>query len=206
MLDPLARRLIDPPLDAAGAWLARTGLTANAVTVVGFAFGIAAAGAIAHEYYVLGLGLFAANRLADGLDGAIARAVGKTDLGGYLDIVLDFLIYAGFVLGFAVARPENALPAAVLLTGFMGTATTFLTFAVFAAKLGLVTERRGAKSLYYLGGLTEGTETIVLFVLFCLLPDQFVLLAYVFAAGCAVTTASRILLAVRAFAAARADD
>lgn len=205
MLDPLARRVIDPPLNAAGQWLAGLGLSANAMTISGFVIGIGAATAVALEHYILGLGLFGLNRLADGLDGALARATTRTDLGGYLDIVLDFLVYAGFVLGFAVAQPGNALPAAILLTGFMGTATTFLTFAIFAAKRGIETERRGAKSLYYLGGLTEGTETIALFVLFCLLPDWFALLAYVFAAGCAVTTVSRILLAIRAFARAGAD-
>ena len=58
---------------------------------------------------------------------------------------------------------------------------------------------RGAKSLYYLGGLTEGTETIIFFVLFCLLPDWFPTLAYVFAAGCVITTTSRIAIAVRTF-------
>ena len=206
MLDPLARRLIDRPLDVAGRWLAGLGVAANTVTVAGFAFGAAAAAAIAFEFYTAGLVLFAVNRLADGLDGAVARAVGKTDLGGYLDIVLDFLIYAGVVLGFAVAREQNALPAAVLLASFMGTASTFLTFAIFAAKTGLTTGRRGAKSLYYLGGLTEGSETIAVFVAFCLWPDWFAVLAFGFAAACAVTTVSRIALAVRAFARSGADD
>lgn len=206
MLDPLARKLIDPPLDALGRRLARFGVSANAVTVAGFLPGMAAAAAIAGEHYLLGLALFAVNRLADGLDGAVARAAGKTDLGGYLDIVLDFLVYAAIVLGFALARPENALPAAVLLASFIGTGTTFLAFAILAAKHRIETESRGAKSLYYLGGLTEGFETIAVFVAFCLWPGWFAVLAYVFAAACALTIASRIAVAARTFGGAGADE
>lgn len=199
MLDSLARKLIDPPLDAAGRRLASSGASANAVTVAGFALGLGAAGAIAFEHYLLGLGLFGLNRLADGLDGAIARTHGTTDLGGYLDIVLDFLVYAAIVLGFALARPENALTAALLLTAYIGTGTTFLTFAILAAKLGLETRARGTKSLYYLGGLTEGTETILFYVVVCLLPDLFPLLGTIFAIACLITTASRIAIAVKTF-------
>lgn len=199
MLDSAARKLIDPPLNALGRRLASVGCSANLVTLVGFGFGLAAAAAIAFESYMIGLGLFGLNRLADGLDGAIARARHKTDLGGYLDIVLDFLVYAAIVLGFAAARPENALPAALLLTSYIGTGTTFLTFAILAAKRNLTTEARGSKSLYYLGGLTEGTETILFYVAICLLPGLFPLLATIFAVACLITTASRIAIAVRTF-------
>ncbi len=199
MLDAVARKLVDPPLNVAGRSLARAGVSANTVTTVGFVLGLGSAAAIAVEAYGAGLFLFALNRLADGLDGAVARARRKTDIGGYLDIVLDFLVYAAVVVGFAAARPENALPAALLLATFIGTGTTFLTFAIFAAKHGLETQSRGAKSLYYLGGLTEGTETIIFFVLFCLLPSWFPTLAYIFAAGCVITTTSRIAIAVRTF-------
>jgi phosphatidylglycerophosphate synthase len=199
MLDPLARRLIDPPLGAAARHLVRIGLSANAVTVAGFVVGLGAAVAIAGEHYLLGLPLFALNRLADGLDGAVARSVGKTDLGGYLDIVLDFLVYAAIVLGFAAARPENALPATLLLASYIGTGSTFLSFAILAAKRGLETQARGSKSLYYLGGLTEGTETIAFTVAVCLWPGGFPLLATLFAGACLITTASRIAIAVRTF-------
>ena len=95
-----------------------------------------------------------------------------TDLGGFLDIVLDFIVYAGLVFAFAVADPErNALAAAFLLFAFMGTGSSFLAFAIMAAKRGISSELRGRKSLYYLGGLTEGTETILFLVLACLLPS-----------------------------------
>lgn len=199
MLDSRLRRLVDPALDRLGGWLAHQGLGANAVTVLGFGFGCAAWAALAFGQYYLALGLMAANRVADGLDGAIARCLGPTDLGGYLDIVLDFVFYAGVPFFFAVGRPEFALPAAFLVFCFVGTGSSFLAFAAVAARRGLTTELRGKKAIYYLGGLTEGTETITLFVLICLFPDQFSWLAWGFGGLCCVTTATRITAAVTAF-------
>jgi hypothetical protein len=108
--------------------------------------------------------------------------------------VLDFIVYAGMVFAFAVADPDrNALAAALLLFAFMGTGSSFLAFAIMAAKRRLTTELRGRKSLYYLGGLTEGTETILFMVLACLMPGWFPLLAWVFAAMCWLTTLGRCL-------------
>lgn len=202
MLDAGMRRLIDPPLDRVGRRLAAAGLRADHVTLAGFALGLLAVPALAHERYGLALALLLANRLADGLDGAVARAAGPTDFGGYLDIVCDFVLYAAFVLGFALARPENAVAAAVLIVAFVGTGTSFLAYAILAAKRGVSTALRGRKAFYYLGGLTEGTETIAVFVAMCLLPDAFGPIAYVFAALCALTTLTRILAARAAFSGA----
>lgn len=194
MLDGRLRPLIDPPLDRAGRLLAARGIGADAVSVAGFALGVLAMLAVARQAHALGLVLLLANRLADGLDGAVARQTRPTDLGGFLDIVLDFVVYAGIVFAFAVADPAaNALAAAFLLFAFMGTGASFLAFAAMAAKRGLATDRRGAKSLYYLGGLTEGTETILFLVLASLLPERFAPLAYVFGAMCWLTTLGRLL-------------
>ncbi len=199
MLDPLMRRVIDPPLERAGRWLARSGLSANAVTWLGFALGLAAIAALALQLYGLALGLILATRAADGLDGAVARQRGPTDLGGYLDIVFDFLFYSGVVFGFALGRPEHALAAAFLIFSFVGTGSSFLAYAILAAKRGLTTDLRGRKSLYYLGGLTEGSETIALFVALCLFPGAFSWLAYAFGALCWLTTAGRITAAIQTF-------
>jgi phosphatidylglycerophosphate synthase len=198
VLDARLRRLIDPPLDRLAAPLAGRGLSANAVTVAGFVIGLCAAAAIAGRAYLLGLGLLLLNRLCDGLDGAIARRRGLTDLGGFLDIVLDFLIYAAVPFAFALADPEaNALAATFLIFSFMGTGSSFLAFAIMAAKRGIASDLRGRKSLYYLGGLTEGTETILVFVLACLWPPWFPWLALVFGLLCWLTTATRIAVAVQ---------
>ena len=198
MLDARLRRLIDPPLDRLSAPLAARGVSANAVTVAGFALGLAAAAAIASRAWLLGLALLLLNRLCDGLDGAVARRRGRTDLGGVLDIVLDFLIYAAVPFAFALADPAaNGLAAAFLIFSFVGTGSSFLAYAIMAARRGVSTELRGRKSLYYLGGLTEGTETIVAFVLACLWPSLFPWIALIFGLLCWVTTATRIAVAVQ---------
>ena len=199
MLDPMMRRLIDPPLNAAGRGIAGAGISANTVTWAGFVVGIGAMAALAFQQYWLALALILANRLADGLDGAVARHAGITDLGGYLDIVLDFLFYSGVIFGFAVGRPDQALPAAFLIFSFVGTGSSFLAYAIIAAKRDISTDLRGRKSLFYIGVLTEGTETIALFVALCLLPQWFAWLAYGFGALCWLTTGARIAAALDAF-------
>ena len=197
MLDRHLRPLIDPPLDRLAVALAPR-LSADAVTVGGFALGCLAMLAVMLGQFWLGLVLLLLNRAADGLDGAIARRNGVTDLGGYLDIVLDFIVYSGIVFAFAVADPgANALAAAFLVFSFMGTGASFLAFAIMAAKHGLDSPEQGTKSLYYLGGLAEGTETILFLVAVLLWPAGFALLAWLFGALCWLTTLGRILIAVR---------
>jgi len=193
MLDRLAIRLLRPGLEQAARGLRRFGVGADMVTVTGFAVGVAAAAAIALGRPATGLGLVLASRLCDGLDGALARITTPTDRGAYLDIALDFLFYASIPLAFAIADPAaNALAAAVLLAAFIGTATTFLAFAALAAQRGLHSVAYPGKGIYYLGGLTEATETLVCFAAMCLWPGRFALFAWVFAALCAVTIATRL--------------
>lgn len=195
MLDPLLRPLIDPPLDRLARTLAAAGLGADAVSLIGFAFGVGAMAALALQAYAVAFALIVVNRLLDGLDGAVARRAGVTDFGGYLDIVLDFLIYSGVIFAFAVGRPDQAVAAAFLIFSFVGTGTSFLAFAILAAKQGLTTETRGRKSLYYIGGLTEGTETIAVLLAICLFPSAFAWIAWIFGALCWLTTLGRILQA-----------
>ncbi|MCV0425805.1 MAG: CDP-alcohol phosphatidyltransferase family protein [Roseibium sp.] len=198
MLDAYLRPLIDPPLNRMGQKCARAGINANSVTVVGFAFGMGAAVAIASGAWLLGFVLIAMNRFADGLDGAVARATKKTDLGGYLDITLDFFFYGAIPLAFAIQAPDaNALPAAVLLCSFYANGSAFLAFAIMAERRCLSTSRQGKKSLYYLGGLAEGTETILLFLLMALFPTWFPLLAWGFALVCFVSATARLLIGVK---------
>jgi phosphatidylglycerophosphate synthase len=192
LLDRTAQSLLKPALDATARGLVRAGIGADAITIAGFAIGLAAATAIAMRAYTLGLALLLASRLADGLDGAVARLTQPTDRGAFLDIALDFLFYASIPLAFALADPPaNALPAAVLLAAFIGTGSSFLAYAVLA-------ERRGqppspGKGIVFLGGLTEATETLICFGLMCVWPDRFAWWAYGFAALCVLTIASRIV-------------
>lgn len=202
MFDARLRRLIDPPLDRMAVRLSAAGVSANAMTLGGAAVGLLAVPLIAAELYLAGLAAILLNRLADGLDGAIARRRGPTELGGFLDIVGDFLFYAAVPFAFALARPENALSAAFLIFAFVGTGSSFLAYAIIAAKRGVETSRRGRKSFYYLGGLTEGGETVAVFVAMCLFPAAFPALAWIFGALCWMTTATRIAAAWRRWSAA----
>lgn len=193
MFDRRAQALLRPVLNATARGLVRAGVSADALTWLGFAIGIAAALAIAWQAFVVGLVLLLISRLLDGLDGSVARLTQPSDAGGFLDIVLDFLFYATIPLGFAVADPtNNALPAAVLLASFIGTGSSFLAFAALAEKRGLADTALPGKSFYFLGGLTEATETIAVFAAMCIWPEHFAVLAYGFAALCAITTAMRV--------------
>lgn len=200
MLDRAAIALLEPSLARIARVLVRAGIGADAITLFGFVLGLAAAGGIALGQPLPSVLLLLASRLMDGLDGAVARLTRPTDRGAFLDITLDFLFYASIPLAFAVADPAaNALPAAVLLAAFMGTGSSFLAFAVLAERRGLKSEDYPQKGLYYLGGLTEASETLLCFVLMCLWPQHFAWWAYGFAALCALTIATRLLGGWKAF-------
>lgn len=199
MFDARLRPLIDPPLNAIGRRLAAWGIGANMVTLTGMALGVAAGAALAQDALLIGLALIVTNRLLDGLDGAVARANGLTDFGGYLDIVADFVFYVSVPLGFALAEPDNALPAAVLLASFALTGISFLAYATLAAKRGAETQAHGRKSFFYNSGIAEGTETIALFIAMCLWPGWFAVLAYGYAVLCLLTVVQRSLVARATF-------
>ncbi|HLQ20265.1 MAG TPA: CDP-alcohol phosphatidyltransferase family protein [Tabrizicola sp.] len=201
MLDGILRGVIDAPLDRGGRWLAARGASADAVTLAGLALGLAAAGLI----WAGASGVWAAlpllaGRLADGLDGAVARARGKSDFGGYLDIVCDFIFYGAVPLAFVLRDPGlNGVAGAFLLFSFYVNAATFLGYAILAEKRGMTTQGRGEKSLYFTAGLMEGTETILCFVAMVLWPALFVPLAWIFGSLCLVTALARVILAARTF-------
>jgi phosphatidylglycerophosphate synthase len=200
MLDGWAKARIDPHLEGVARRLADAGISANQVTLAGFVVGLAAAASIAMGWFLLGLALFLANRLADGLDGAIARLNGPTDLGGYLDIVLDFAIYGAIPLAFILVEPAaNGLAGAILLVSFYVNGASFLAYASVAARRGMSSTARGVKSIYFTTGLAEGSETVLFFVAFCLMPYWFAPLALVFAALCFWTAFWRIMAARAAF-------
>ena len=193
MLDRLLLPVIRPALDRLGQALHRAGIGADTVTWAGFALGLAAAALLATRHWTAGAVLLLASRLLDGLDGAVARAGTPTDRGAFLDITLDFLFYASIPLAFALADPpRNALAAAVLLAAFIGTGSSFLAFATLAAQRGLRSAAYPNKGLYYLGGLTEATETIACFLAMAIWPQAFAMLAWGFAALCVLTVVARL--------------
>lgn len=200
MLDATARKFVDPSLNAMGKMLASRGMTADGVTLVGLGLGMF--GALLIMFGLTGVALVAvlASRVADGLDGAVARATQKTDFGGYLDIACDFLFYGAIPFAFVVMDPTaNAIAGAWLLASFYFNGTSFLGYAILAEKRGIETNAQGVKSLYYSNGLLEGTETIIFFVLLCLFPSYFAVLAWIFGALCFATATLRLYAARRVF-------
>ena len=201
VLDARIRPLIDPPLNRLGIWLAKRGISANGITLLGMVFGLAAAGVIALDLpYWAALVLVFASRLADGLDGAIARATRKTDFGGYLDIFCDFIFYAAIPLSFVFQDPiANGLAGALVIASFYVNAASFLGFALLADRHGMETTAQGQKSLYYASGLLEGFETILFFVWIIVFPHHFAIAATLFAGLCLVTAVARVIHAHQLF-------
>jgi len=200
MLDRLALRLAKPAVEAAARQLAMRGVTADQVTLAGFGLGMLAAVLVASGHSLLAILPLVANRVLDGVDGALARLSAASERGAFLDISLDFVFYAAIPLAFGVADPgANALAAAVLLAAFVVTGTSFLAFAVLAEKRGLKSTAYPSKAFYYLGGLTEGTETIACFLAMCLFTMHFAVLAYFYAMLCVLTSVTRLHAGWKAF-------
>ncbi|WP_019615326.1 CDP-alcohol phosphatidyltransferase family protein [Psychromonas ossibalaenae] len=193
MLDRFSIKVISTPLNILAAGVHKAGIKADQVTLTGFILGLLAFPALIFAQYQLALLFILINRVFDGLDGAVARIQGITDSGGFLDITLDFLFYSLIPFGFILAAPDmNAVAGAFLIFSFLGTGSSFLAFAVMAGKRNIENPVYKHKSLYYIGGLTEGTETIACFILLCLLPEHFSIIAYSFALLCWITTFTRI--------------
>lgn len=193
MLDRYAIKVIRWPIDKAAQLVHNSGIKADQVTLFGFVLGLMSFPALALQEYNIALVFILLNRVLDAVDGAVARIQGITDSGGFLDITLDFLFYSLVPFGFVIADPSvNAIAGALLIFSFIGTGSSFLAFAIMASKQNIENPVYKNKSLYYIGGLTEGTETIICFILICLLPMHFTAIAYTFSAMCWLTTISRI--------------
>lgn len=200
MLDRWSAALVRPVLHTVARRINAFDITPDQITVSGFFIGLLTLPALATQNYLLALLFIGINRTMDGLDGALARIQGTTDVGGFLDIVLDFIFYASVVAGFALAAPAvNALSACLLLCGFMATGSSFLAFAAIAAKQQIENPVYKNKSMYYLGGLAEGTETILFFIAMCLMPGYFPEIAAVFTVLCVITAVTRILAGAHTF-------
>lgn len=201
MFDAKIRPLINPALNKGGATLASYGLTANALTLCGLAVCLPLFLALFTQNYSMALFLMCLNRFVDGLDGPLARhsKSGPSDFGGYIDILSDFIFYSGFVFFFAAGAQEFMLSAAFLLFSFFASGTSFMGYALLAAKRNMHTEKQGKKSFYYMAGLAEGGETIFAFILICLFPAAFHIIAVLFGLMCWVTAIGRVAQAYHNF-------
>ena len=193
MFDARLRKLIDPPLNRIASLVVRSGVGANAITLAGAALVIPLFYALLAQNWLLAVALLLANRVLDGLDGAVARLHGPTAWGGYLDSLCDYLFYIAVPLGFAFAAPANELSALILTASFTLTAVSFLAFAAIMAGRDL---GHGTKAFTYSSGLMEGGETIAFFVAMCLFPALFPQLALIFALLCLATVGQRLWMAL----------
>jgi len=191
MLDQRINTIIHPIMRGLANQIPRQ-ISANSITITGFIVGTIVVPLLWFKLYHAAIVVILVNRFFDALDGAVARKFGPTNLGGYLDITCDFIFYSVVVFGFALADPENnGLAAAFLIFSFTGTGSSFLAFAAVAHKQGISSKAYGPKSFYYLGGLTEGTETILFFVIVCIFPSSFPVLAVLFSSICWITVLGR---------------
>lgn len=202
MLDPFLRafkdRLLLPVARAAGPRV-----SPNAVSVFTLGVGLGAAGALSIGAYGWALVLWIGNRVLDGVDGALARAHGRqTDFGGYLDILLDFVVYAAVPLGLAwgvrESDPGAIFVCAVLQGAFFVNAASWMYLAAVLEKRAQGAAARGEQtSVTMPTGLIEGTETIVFYSLFILFPAYAVPLMGAMAAAVGINVVQRLVWAAR---------
>jgi CDP-diacylglycerol---glycerol-3-phosphate 3-phosphatidyltransferase len=99
-------------------FLAKTGITPNAVTWIGFLITLGAAFVISTGSLLAGGLIFLFSSFFDMLDGAVARATGRiTKFGGILDATLDRLSEAAVFIAVMVYYTPQADVWPILLTG-----------------------------------------------------------------------------------------
>ena len=166
--------------DGFGGKLAKAGVSANAMSIIGFIIGLLAINFISMQMYATGLLCIIINRMFDGLDGAIARQTKVTNFGVFLDVVLDYIFYGVIIFAFALARPEsNAVAASFMLFGFMASACALLAYGVISSKKSADMDVL-KKSPVYLGGMAQWSETLAAVVIMCIIPSAFMGLAILF--------------------------
>ncbi|MDN5893007.1 MAG: CDP-alcohol phosphatidyltransferase family protein [Nocardioides sp.] len=210
MLDATARRVLDRPLSRLAGLVDRSWVSPNRLSLLGLATGLASAAAAAGQLWWWALGLWVFSRAMDGLDGPLARRrrggdpggsaqSSGSEAGGFLDITADFLVYGATVVGVAVGatRQYDAdwLPFLLVLLAYYVNGTAFLAFSSIAERTGR--QRDDGRSLSFLGGLAEGTETILVHSVWLVIPDHAGVIALGWAAVVGVSAVQRIVAGFR---------
>ena len=193
MFDGQINKILNPALDVLAKKLLQFKIQANTITFTGFFFGLCF-----FYFTVNGMFIYASiflflNRFCDGLDGSLARLVGQTDIGAFYDIVSDFLFYSLFPISFIFLDIENAYSICFLLLSFVATQTTFLASAWIVEKNKILISENQKKSFFYIGGITEGFETILCFILMLSFYEYINYIAYTFGALCWITFVTRVI-------------
>ncbi|RMG96752.1 MAG: CDP-alcohol phosphatidyltransferase family protein [Chloroflexi bacterium] len=169
------------------------------LTLIAFVCGLVATLFLAFGQYIPGFFFWFCNRFFDGLDGTVARNANRqSDLGGYLDIMLDFVIYALLPLALVIANPSflAAISLAFMLATFYINAASWMYLSALLEKLQHANPRRFT-SVVMPEGLIGGAETIFFFSLFILWPDAIILLFGLFGTLVLATAVQRIIWAIR---------
>lgn len=155
MFDGQFRTQVDSAMKPVGRGLARMGITADMVTAAGLVMSLGAAVAIGAGALSLGLLLLVLTGIPDLLDGAVAKASGRSSVRGAFfdsvaDRITDAMLFAGLAFYYAA---EGSSPWLVVLPVF-GYAT--------AAWVSYVRAKADALGFDAHVGLVERAERIIL--------------------------------------------
>ena len=192
MIDKKINNYLKPYLFYLAKILYRYNISANFITLIGSITGFLCFFFIIKSNFILAFLFLFLNRLFDGLDGAIARLVGETDLGAFYDIISDFIFYCLFPIAFIFINIDNAYSICFLLLSFVATQSTFLASAWLLEKNKIFISKKYTKSFFYIGGITEGFETIICFSLMLLFNNFIDLISYCFGTLCWITFIFRV--------------
>ena len=199
MFDAVVRDRLERPLDRVASGLDRSWVTPDRLTLGGLVVALASAGLAAMALWPWAVATWLLSRLLDGLDGPLARRRGGgTAAGGFLDITADFVAYGAGVVGIAWAcadRPWEWLGFLAVLLAYYVNGAAFLAFSSAAERTGSRLE--DGRTFSFLGGLAEGTETIVVHTVWMLLPASAPVVAWGWAGVVGVSAAQRMLVGHR---------
>lgn len=205
MFDARLRRVMEPALGQAAGWLDRPWITPDRLTGLNLVLGLASAVLAAVQWWLPALAAWLLCRVADGLDGPLARrrnaraGTEDTGRGGFWDICADFIVYGATVVGVGIGATEGFgapwLPFLLVLFAYYINGTAFLAFSSIAEKTGR--QLRDGRSLSFLGGLTEGAETVAVHSLWLVLPGAAWEIAAVWALLVTASGVQRIIAGYR---------
>ena len=198
MLDRILRNikelLLHPFAEQAGKLL-----HPNMITLISFAFGLVSIYFIIERSLMTALVFWLLNRIFDGLDGTVARVTGRSsDFGGYLDIVLDFIVYSAIPVAFVFSTESqnNYLLLSVLLSSYYVNAASWMYLSSILEKRNLgASSNNEMTSITMPSGMADGTMTIIFYSMFFVFPSHLKLFFTLFIILVLVSIAQRMVWA-----------
>lgn len=206
MIDAQLRRVLTAPLDRMATWLDLRWITPDRLTGLNLVLGLTSATFAAVQWWIPALIAWLLCRLADGLDGPLARrrirrnpAAVESGRGGFLDVAADFVVYGATVIGVAVGVTTGYdapwLPFLVVLFAYYINGSVLLAFSSIAEKQGRQLDDE--RSFSFLAGLAEGAETVLVHSLWLLFPMVAWQIAWVWAIVVLISATQRIIIGYR---------